>query len=284
MAVTNDWGEASVNNTNGYGKGAINNTIRWGKIYESSASGDTNIGTAVTPSFTNTLSTRFDGVDDFVNCGTNSSLNFERTDAFSYSFWVARASFNTNHMMLSKMNPSGNRRGMFLNLNSENKVVVMLRTDTSFTSQRLFWKTNELINDSNWHHIVFTFDGSSTVGGGKIYIDGAAATFDMANGALSATIQQSSPFLIGTMSTAPLLPADAALDEVAVFNTELSASAVTTIYNSGVPNDLTGTSGLVSWWRMGDGDTFPTITDNVGSNNGTMTNMSAGNFISNVPT
>ena len=66
MANTIDWGEASVNNTNGYGKGRINNTIRWGKIYDSSASGDTNIGTATTPSFSNTKSIALDGVDDFV--------------------------------------------------------------------------------------------------------------------------------------------------------------------------------------------------------------------------
>ena len=119
----------------------------------------------------------------------------------------------------------------------------------------------------------------------KIYIDGTSDTLTT-SGSLSATIASSAttPFLLGALSTAPSLPMNAALDEVAVFNTELSASAVTTIYNSGVPNDLTGTSGLVSWYRMGDGDTFPTITDNTGSNNGTMTNMSSGNFISNVPT
>ena len=106
----------------------------------------TSIISPQTDSFTNTYSIEGDGVDDFVNCGTNSSLNFERTDTFSYSLWVKRNIVNTtNHMLLSKMNPSGNRRGMFFNLNSESKIVVMLRTDTSFTSQRLFWKTNELI-------------------------------------------------------------------------------------------------------------------------------------------
>lgn len=232
--------------------------------------------------FVNTKSIGLDGVDDFVNCGNNSSLNFERTDTFSYSFWVKRNSFGTNHMMLSKMNPSGNRRGMFFNLNSENKVVVMLRTDTSFTSQRLFWKTNELINNTNWRHIVFTFDGSSTVAGGKIYIDGAAATFDVANGTLSATMQNPSPFLIGSMSTAPLLPADATMDEVSVYDYELTASNVTAIYGTGVPNDITSLNPL-SYWRCGDGDTSPTLTDNgSASNDGTMTNFST--FSSNVPT
>ena len=74
------------------------------------------------------------------------------------------------------------------------------------------------------------------------------------------------------------------LDEVSIFNSELSQTDVTTIYNLGVPNDISAMSGLVSYWRMGDNDTYPTITDNVGSNNGTMKFMSAANFVTDVPT
>ena len=36
-----------------------------------------------------------------------------------------------------------------------------------------------------------------------------------------------------------------------------------------------GKEGLVSWYRLGDDDTYPTIRDKVGSNNGTMTDMAA---------
>jgi hypothetical protein len=242
-------------------------------------------GASARESFINNYSVELDGIDAYVDCGTNSSLNFTRTDTFSYSFWVKRNSFGTNHMMLSNMNPSGNRRGMFFNLNSENKVVVMLRTDTSFTSQRLFWKTNELINDSNWHHIVFTFDGSSTVGGGKIYIDGAAATFDVADGALSASIIPSSttPFLIGAMSTAPLLPADAFMDEVAVFGSELSASDVSSIYNgngAGKPGDLSSFNPL-SWWRFEEGSGTTAADSGSASNTGTLENSAT--FSTDVP-
>ena len=241
-------------------------------------------GAAARDSFINNYSIELDGIDAYVNCGTNSSLNFERTDTFSYSFWVKRNTFGTNHMMLSKMNPSGNRRGMFFNLNTENKVVVMLRTDTSFTSQRLFWKTIELVNNTNWHHIVFTFDGSSTVGGGKIYIDGVAATLDgSSGGSLSATIQNPAPFLIGAMSTAPLLPADAFMDEVAVFGSELSASDVSSIYNgngAGKPGDLSSFNPL-SWWRFEEGSGTTAADSGSASNTGTLENSAT--FSTDVP-
>ena len=61
-------------------------------------------------------------------------------------------------------------------------------------------------------------------------------------------------------------------------------------YNSGEPIDLSEDSGdydnsgdLSNWWRMGDGDTYPTIEDNVGSIDCTMTNMVSGDIVSVVP-
>lgn len=44
------------------------------------------------------------------------------------------------------------------------------------------------------------------------------------------------------------------IDEVAVWNSDQSAN-VSTIYNSGVPNDLTSLS-PISWWRMGEAATY----------------------------
>ena len=80
------------------------------------------------------------------------------------------------------------------------------------------------------------------------------------------------------------LPFDGNIDEVAYFTSELSASDVTTIYNSGVPNDISSLS-PTGWWRMGDNDsgTGTTVTDQgSGSNNGTLTNSPT--FQTNVPT
>jgi len=73
------------------------------------------------------------------------------------------------------------------------------------------------------------------------------------------------------------------IDEVALWNTDESAN-VSSIYNSGVPNNLNDLSNPpLSWWRCGDGDTSPTLTDNgSGGNDGTMTNFTT--FSTDVPT
>ena len=61
------------------------------------------------------------------------------------------------------------------------------------------------------------------------------------------------------------------IDEVALFNTALSASDITSIYNSGAPGDISSLN-PVGWWRMGDNNSGSgtTITDKGrGGNDGT---------------
>ncbi|MBP93388.1 MAG: hypothetical protein CMC55_04645, partial [Flavobacteriaceae bacterium] len=72
------------------------------------------------------------------------------------------------------------------------------------------------------------------------------------------------------------------IDEVSIYNIELTAANVTTLYNDGFANTVAADTGLIGWWRMGDGGiigdpiaTPPTIPDETGNNDGTMTNMGA---------
>ena len=75
---------------------------------------------------------------------------------------------------------------------------------------------------------------------------------------------------------------DGNIDEVTIYNAELTSGEVTTLYNSGTPSEPS-TTNLVSYYKMGDGDTYPTITDNQGSNNGTMTNMGSEDIVLDTP-
>ena len=67
---------------------------------------------------------------------------------------------------------------------------------------------------------------------------------------------------------------DGNIDEVAIFDSALSAAQIASIYNGGKPQSLASYN-PVGWWRMGDNDgaTGSTITDQgSGGNNGTLTN------------
>ena len=272
MANTIDWGEASVNNTNGYGKGRINNAIRWGKIYDSSASGDTNIGTATTPSFSNTKSIALDGVDEFVDCGTGLGTAFGSTTNISVSMWIKPDVTSGNDLFFNIGNFSGSFGEVAFQLTSN---TFLIRIDNA--AYRL---SVSYTNTSAWNHIGFVYDGGNSANT-KMYINGVAQS--ATTGGVHPSILELSGLktIIGAGYSSSF-PFDGVIDEVAVFNSSLSASDITAIYNSGAPNDLTSLS-PVSWWRCGDGDTAPTLTDNgSGGNDGTMTNFST--FSTDVPT
>ena len=145
-----------------------------------------------------------------------------------------------------------------------------------------------------WYHIMVTGTGTYTTSGAndgiKIYINGALATTTT-----SATTNGSgSQGFVGAITINHVRMGqnqvgsrqleDCNLDEWAWWNTELDATDVSDIYNSGTTWDLmTGTYSPDHFYRMGDGDTYPTVTDNAGSCDLTMTNMTAASFVSDVP-
>ena len=117
----------------------------------------------------------------------------------------------------------------------------------------------------------------------KVYVDGVEE-FALTSTVTYAGGDQTYPYYIGMLGNGyPSYYWDGKLDEVSVFETELSSSDVTAIYNSGVPTSLTSYS-PAGWWRMGedDGGTGSTITDQgSGGNDGTLTNGPT--FSSDVP-
>ena len=72
------------------------------------------------------------------------------------------------------------------------------------------------------------------------------------------------------------------VDEFALFDEELNNTQVTDIYNSGTPIDLSSHSDLVGYWRMGENDSSPTISDLSGQGND-MTLINSPTISSEVP-
>jgi hypothetical protein len=127
-----------------------------------------------------------------------------------------------------------------------------------------------------------TYDGSQNISGIRFYVNNVVDTTP-ASGVVTNTLLGGYPVYFGRRGTAFHLPGN--LDEISVWGKELSAAEVSTIYNSGSPLDVRdqGISQLVSFYRCGDGDTFSTISDNQGSDDLTMTNMTADDFVLDVP-
>jgi len=221
-------------------------------------------------SFSNAYSLLFDGTDDRLVC---SPASYEQC---SIGFWVKTSSTSF---------------GVLFGKENDNSFYISMSTGKFFVSNQMIGSTsgNSTFNDGNWHHLVVTFEGSS--GGeneAKFYIDGSLDK--TVTGENTYTNVTDKNIVIGGWSADSPLTLDGNMDEVSVWSNVLAVNEIVQIYNSGAPIDLSSDSGdyvssanLINWWRMGDGDTHPTIEDNAGSNDGTMTNMTSGSLVEDVP-
>jgi hypothetical protein len=236
-------------------------------------------------SFTNTKSILLDGVDDFVTMGNVLDTSNTGADELSISAWYKTTTNATQLIVAKWANQSPfNGYALFL-VGKELRFFIGSFVGNAYINVKSN-SINSLI-DGNWHHVVLTYDGSRASSGVKIYVDSTEISLNIIRDVAPDGVSDYSSyqdFMIGVRGNASNigLPFDGNIDEVSYFNSELSASDVTSIYNSGVPNDISSLS-PVSWWRCGDGDTAPILTDNgSASNDGTMTNFTT--FSTDVPT
>jgi len=229
-------------------------------------------GGGATP-FENTKSLLFDGTDDYVTMGNPTELQI--TGALSISFWFKAPSGATGNDDATILKDDFVNRcfGVWTNDFGTTKVInFYVFNSNSINSVQS--STN--YNDSNWHHVMCVYIPSTSM---NIYVDGVNDGTNTTS--IPATIDNDpANFKLGGYNNSSYM-FNGNLDEVAIWNTDQTAN-VSTIYNSGTPNNLTSLS-PVGYWRV-DGSTYPTITDiGSGRNDGTMTNMSISDIVADVP-
>ena len=237
-----------------------------------------NFNVRVLNSFNNIYSTAFDGVDDYVSLGVTGMSSVKNTG--SISTWFKLETISASGDIMRIFTDSNNNIRIFYHA-SENELRCVYKAGgvAEYASA-----TDEIENDGLWHHVAGTWDKDGNV---KIYLDGTLKDTTSISGTFSGSVSAAS---IGNNAQgAGFWKGN--IDEVSIYNAELTAANVTTLYNEGLPYTVEGFSSLIGWWRMGDGTltgdpiaTSPTIPDDSSnSNNGTMTNMTSTDFEADVP-
>jgi hypothetical protein len=223
--------------------------------------------------FDNTYSVSFDGANDYVSFGN--TLGIPSSASVSMSCWVYCSHPSSNQHV------SGTNNKVFsVEIWGSTNVFYIEMGQGKFA---VLSSMRSYITQASWHHIAVVYDGSGSTNADKLklYIDGQLMTLSF-TGTIDSTMPSFSNFYFG--KGVYNVYYNGLLDECALWNsTVLSSSDVSSIYNSGTPNDISSLS-PVGWWRMGDDDsgTGTTITDQgSGSNNGTLTNGPT--FSTNVP-
>ena len=283
----NEMSQSLSSNITGYWRGR-NSSIGSGAVLDMST--NTNNGTMTNMTETDVVyqyprtafdlangnegSFKFDGSTQYVNVPNSSDLTFTNgatvDDAFTVAFWINTDDIASNDIIV-KSNEfliGGNSSSRYyLRLYTDATNYLSVRTDTSYTAGK-------------WQFIAITYDANGVVGGvGSIvvYVDGdeGSSTDEGSTGTYTGMTNTGNSIQIGDTS-------EMNMNGVTFFNRVLTGCEVRELYNSGSPiniSNFTATSTAISHWRMdATDDPTGTVTDTVGSNNGTATNMTAGSL------
>ena len=239
-----------------------------------------------TPAWANTYSLAFDGTNDHLVVANHDDFSFgdgSTTDTpFSVSAWINRPSTGT-FRILWKGSATVREWGFTV---QSNDTIGMLMYDGGTGAPYIYTRTvgaAPVVPTGQWVHLAATYDGSEDGPGMEIYMDGALlASEHPDSGVYSAMHNTTSPLTIGgwrTLESGNETYAPGKIDDVAIWSVELDADAITAIYNSGAPTDLTTNAGnydnsssLIGYWRMEE-NTGTTVADSsTNSHTATLTN------------
>jgi len=165
---------------------------------------------------------KFDGVDDYVDAGAGSSLNFG-TGAFSVEMWLKPTALATTGTLI---NTGGVNVASGFALQKASGTLYFYINGTTGDLIKYSYFT-----DTNWVHVVATRDNSGNL---KAYKNGIDTT---ASGSDASSLDNSQGFSIGARPAPLNYPSyfSGSIDEVRIYNRALSADEIRQHYNQKKP-------------------------------------------------
>jgi len=209
----------------------------------------------------------FDGVNDFVNCGNDPSLDITGT-AITLEAWIYPTSFQPNIWQGNVINKGDiSQTGYMLRVGGTGQI------NFNFGS---FGSWNELntginvVSLNTWQHIAATYDGSTS----RIFVNGVEVATTNYNTSIASATQ---PMYLGEDPEYNGRFFPGSIDEVRVWNVTKTAIELM----NGMSNEICATDpSLVAYYRFNDGVAGgnnlgqTTLTDDSGNgNNGTLINF-----------
>jgi hypothetical protein len=200
----------------------------------------------------NVYSMEFDTlIDESISVGNTLTNGFSQ---LSISLWANFASVPTTRVLGLASKDDTNQRSFDFRYIQNTGVNFLVSTDGVNSGQTAYYPKAS-INAGQWYHFVGVYDGSNVL----LYVNGAL--FDGTSTLTGSLQNTTSEFFIGKRGFSTTNTGfDGKLDEVAVFNTALTAQEVKSIYlATGIVSGASKTADLddlttppIAWYRMGD--------------------------------
>jgi len=210
------------------------------------------------PTVFNTKQVDFDGADDYAVAGLGSPV-VTGSGAITMSVWVITDQANSNFEGAISVGEQGVPKSHYLGRHSsDNWGAGIYGIDMNSG-------VAPVVNE--WTHLVYTYAGGSG-GAMKLYVNGVEKATHTGNA--NVPTSSLSGTYIGSIANNTSFNFNGKISQAGVWNEELTANEVSSLYNHGLPVDLktdqaayTSSSNLVGYWRMGSGtlDTYPLIAD-----------------------
>ena len=236
--------------------------------------------------FSNALSASFDGTDDTLNCTIPASLM--ATD-FTTSIWLKfppSAADASGAIFAQNYNASG-KVGWRLYFNSRDGAgtgdigVWVTSGDSPLKYDEVIDEVSLNLGNQTWTHLAWGRGSGNHFlyhNGNSISVSRGYNTFDSSSSSFSDTSPALKIFANVATNDPPVF-AEGSCDEVAIWDSVLTAGQITNIYKGETNGGSGGTNGVAGdlstfapeiWWRMGDGTGDTNSSGGTPANGGTL--------------
>jgi len=236
-----------------------------------------------TDAWTNLKSISFDGVDEYLQGSTITELS--NVSAFSFSMWITQPVTGGTDVIFNQRVDTTNKIIALYRGAAAAHGVNYISFDINNGTSSTYIYTAQNILLSGWTMLTFVYDGSlANADRLKIYRNNSIlSTTTVGTIPTTTPTFTTEPIEIGGLSTGNSI--NAKMDELRIYDYALTPTDKSDIYNSGCPKADALSTLAVHNWRMGDDDTYPTISD-IGTGTATdltMTNQESGDIVTDTP-
>lgn len=163
----------------------------------------------------------FDGSNDIVNVG--SAEDTDITNNLTVSAWVRREVIDELHSVIAKDDGTNRNYQLFIQGGTglANKAhFIVFSSGTQFTAV-----SNDNITANVWHNLIGVHNGTDVI----IYVNGVLQT---TTDSVASIDNDPTDLCIGDRCGGGVLPFNGEIDEVMIFNTSLTSSQISNIYNN----------------------------------------------------
>ena len=209
----------------------------------------------------------FDG-NDYIDCGATVQ---QPTTNYSVSCWVKLVSTQLCGIVGNFKTGVSPQVGFVVAVSSGLNFAFCADGNASSSAGTVTGTTTP--NTSTWYNVIGTYDGSLV----KIYVNNVLENSVSYSATPGATDQN---LVIGRWyGNYSDYYTNGSISNVSIWNTALTSTQVSEIYNEGRPSNLHNFSGTapVAWWQLGSNSSWTspywTVLDEIGSNDGTSNSM-----------